>query len=226
LDRKIQRRAIPRGAATIPAKTALLDGELVVETAGITDFSALQADLAAGRSDRFVYYAFDLLFCDGGDLTGVPLIARKDALARLLSQANGASVVRFGEHLSEGGEILLRHACRLGFEGIVSKRKDSHYRPGRGPAWVKAKCADRQEFVIAGFVPSTAARRSVGSLVLGQYVGKQLIHAGRAGSGISQLASEKLWSPLERKRIAHHPFSTPISVEASRQVRWVEPRLP
>src|ERR671920_432708 len=98
---------------------ALIDGELVVENGnGASDFSLLQADLSAGRSDRFVYYAFDLLHLDGYDLRGAALVARKEALEPLLAGASG--VVRFSGHFEEEGEIILRHACRLSLEGVVS----------------------------------------------------------------------------------------------------------
>ena len=116
--------------AALPCTTALIDGELVVEAAsGVSDFSALQGDLAAGRVDRMVFFAFDLLHLDGQDLTREKLVARKAGLEKLLAGATGP--LRYSEHMEEGGPDLLRHACRLSLEGVVSKRRDAPYRSGR-----------------------------------------------------------------------------------------------
>ena len=75
--------------------------------------------------------------------------------------------------MTEPGTTLLHHACKMGLEGIISKRADAPYRSGRGREWIKTKCSDRQELVVAGFVPSTADRHAVGALVLGFYRRKE-----------------------------------------------------
>ncbi len=105
-------------------------------------------------------------------------------------------------HFDEDGEIVLRHACRLGLEGIVSKLRDSPYHSGRGKSWTKAKCSARQEFVVGGFVPSTAARNAIGSLVLGVYDGDALRHVGRVGTGFTaSVAREPLRAPRADARV-------------------------
>lgn len=208
----------------LPVETALIDGELVVDTvAGISDFSALQADLSAGRSDRLVFYAFDLLYLDGRDLRSVPLEARKSALTDLL--AGSAAMLRSSEHCEDDGEVVRRHACRLGLEGIVSKRRDAPYRSGRTPGWVKAKCALRQEFVIGGYVPSTTSRKAIGSLALGLFEGTKLVPVGRAGTGFTATVAEDLYRRLEPLRAARSPFSRPLGADAVRHLRFVEPEL-
>lgn len=215
---------IAEALAALPARQALLDGEVVVETAGrSSDFSALQADLAAGRSDRMTYYLFDLLHLDGRDLTGLPLVDRKRLLAGLLSPADGP--VRLSEHLSDKGDIVLRHACRMGLEGIVSKLRDSPYRPGRGLAWVKSKCSARQEFVIGGFVPSTATPRAIGSLVLGVFQGDRLRHVGRVGTGFSQALAQDLMTRLKAMETERSPFDPPLKGAEKRDARYVRPEL-
>ena len=104
--------------------SALLDGELVVEDeTGLSSFASLQADLKSGRTDRMVFYAFDLLYLDGYDLTKLPLIERKTLLATLLEDAPAGGILRYSSHLEGDGEAMIRHACRLGLEGIVSKRQ-------------------------------------------------------------------------------------------------------
>ncbi len=217
-------KALPAALAGLPLGEAVIDGELVVETdAGASDFSALQADLSAERTDRFAFYAFDLMYLDGYDLTAVPLVQRKALLAPLLGADGG--LVRFSSHLQESGAMVLRHACRLSLEGIVSKLADSPYRAGRGKAWVKSKCSARQEFVIAGYVPSSVSRKAIGSLILGVYDGGQLDHVGRVGTGFSATVAEDLFQRLERLRIPESPFAARLTAEESRQARFVRPEL-
>jgi DNA ligase D-like protein (predicted ligase) len=150
----------------LPVEQAILDGELVSEgDDGHASFSKLQQDLKDGQGKNFVYYVFDLLYRDGYDLTPAPFEARKHALAQLF---NGSKIpqVRLSEHFTEPGSVLLKHACSIGLEGIISKRRDAPYRPGRGGDWIKAKCSDRQEFVVAGYAPSTVDSRAIGALIL------------------------------------------------------------
>jgi bifunctional non-homologous end joining protein LigD len=216
--------AIGAAFSALPARQAVLDGEVVVEASGrSSDFSALQADLAEGRTDRMVYYAFDLLHLDGRDLTGLPLVDRKRLLDGLLTSASGP--LRISEHLSDKGEVVLRHACRLGLEGIISKLRDSPYRPGRGKAWVKSKCSARQEFVVAGFLPSTVSPRSIGSLVLGVYDGDRLKPVGRVGTGFSVALAEQLYAKLDDLQTDTQPFHPPLPRAEARGVRFVRPEL-
>jgi bifunctional non-homologous end joining protein LigD len=217
-------KAVHDALVGLPVETAIMDGELVVENSvGASDFSALQADLSEGRSDRFVFYAFDLLYRDGTDLTGAPLIARKEALKEVLSGA--PDILRYSEHFEEDGSTMLRHACRLSLEGLVSKLRDAPYRSGRRKDWLKSKCSKRQEFVIAGYVPSTTSRQAIGSLVLGLYEDGKLRHVGRVGTGFSMRVAEDLYRRLEEIRIPKSPFAERLPAEAARDARFVEPKL-
>ena len=208
----------------IAVKTALLDGELVVETrAGASDFSALQADLSDGRSDRFVFYAFDLIHLDGYDLRAVPLIERKAMLERLLT--NAAPGLRVSRHLSESGDMVLRHACRLSLEGIVSKVLDAPYKQGRSRNWVKSKCSARQEFVIGGYVPSSVSARRIGSLLLGVYEDGKLVSVGRVGTGFTATMAQDLFQRLQSLRTARSPFGLALSADEARGAVFVKPRL-
>jgi bifunctional non-homologous end joining protein LigD len=209
---------------SLPVTTALIDGELVVESgSGASDFSALQADLSEGRTDRFVFYAFDLLHLDGLDLTGATLVERKDALKALLPSQGGP--VRYSGHFDEDGALVLHHACRLSLEGVVSKLRDAPYKAGRGRNWVKSKCSARQEFVVAGYVPSTTSRNAIGSLVLGAYEGKSLAHVGRVGTGFTVAVAESLYGKLEELRQPTKPFTAKLTSDETRRVRWVRPEL-
>ncbi|HZZ59766.1 MAG TPA: DNA ligase D [Roseiarcus sp.] len=208
----------------LPASQALIDGEVVAENeAGASDFSALQAALSEEQADRLTFYAFDLLYLDGFDLRDASLIARKRLLEALIGGGSGA--VRYSGHFEEDGAIVFRHACRLGLEGIVSKLRDSPYRPGRGRSWAKIKCSGRQEFVIAGFVPSTAQRNAIGSLVLGVYEDGKLRHVGRVGTGFTATVARALYARLEPMRVASSPFARRLGAAEARQVRYVRPEL-
>ncbi len=208
----------------LPMGSAIIDGELVVETAsGATDFSALQADLSADRTDRFVFYVFDLLYLDGYDLRSMPLIERKNLLEKLVPPDNG--IIRFSSHLDESGAMVLQHACRLSLEGIVSKLRDAPYRPGRAKSWVKSKCSARQEFVIGGYIPSTVSRKAIGSLALGVYEDGKLHHVGRVGTGFSADVAEALQTKLEHIRADENPFENTLTADERRGVRYVRPDL-
>lgn len=218
--------AVPEALAKLDAAEAIIDGELVVETArGVSDFGALQTDLSDGRADRFVYYAFDLLYLDGEDLRGMPLDDRKGRLEGLLSQAEDP--LRFSAHFDEQGEMILRHACRLSLEGIVSKQRTSPYASGRGRAWIKSKCTERQEFVVAGYVPSTTAPKAIGALLLGIYDDGALLPAGRVGTGFTHRVASELHARLEPLERETPPFDARGATTAAdrREAVFVAPEL-
>jgi bifunctional non-homologous end joining protein LigD len=218
--------SIASAIKTIGLASGLLDGEVVVEDgSGITSFNNLQADLKAGRQDRFCYFAFDLLYCEGFDLTKAALIDRKDLLQQILAGVPAGSPIRFSEHLEVDGPTMLEHSCRFGLEGIVSKRRDLPYRSGRGDHWLKSKCIDRQEFVILGYVPSSADSRAVGALGLGYYEAGRLHYAGRVGTGWSGDQARSLRDELEAIIGKKPLLANSLPVGAEKGVRWVEPRL-
>ena len=219
-------RRIATALEELNVGSALLDGEIVAEDEnGISSFNALQSDLKAGRQDRLRYHVFDILYCDGFDLTRVHLIERKALLERLVRTLSVGSPVRFSEHLEEDGPTLFEHARRLGLEGIVSKRKDLPYRPGRGEHWFRCKCLKRQEFAILGYIPSTAASGSVGSLLLGYQASGKLFYAGRVGTGWSANEARSLCVELEKLASAKPIFGKPLAAGADKGVRWAELRL-
>jgi bifunctional non-homologous end joining protein LigD len=216
--------AVPEALRNLPLRTALIDGEMVVENAsGVPEFSLLQADLSDGRLDRFAYYAFDCLYLDGYDLREASLIRRKMLLRGLIGSAGGA--IRYSSHFEEDGKLVLQRACALGLEGIISKASDSVYLSGRGKSWVKSKCSAQQEFVIAGYVPSSTGRNAIGSLSLGVYDGRDLRYVGRVGTGFSSGVAEALFARLEALRVRSSPFKKPLTTAEARQVRYVKPEL-
>jgi len=217
-------KALAAALADLPCETALIDGEVVAlgET-GISSFSALQEALSEGRTAGLVYFAFDLIHLDGEDLRDEPLLARKERLHALLQNLPADSPLRYSEHFVEPGQTMLSHACRMGLEGVVSKRSDAPYRSGRGRSWIKSKCSQRQEFVIAGYVPSEAAGRSLRSIVTGYYEDGKLKPAGRVGTGFTGKSAAALKKKLDALKSAVSPFKGAAARE--RGVVWVKPEL-
>lgn len=215
--------SVAKPLAKLGLSSALLDGEIVVEdAAGISSFSSLQADLEAGRQDRFLYYVFDILYLEGTDLRGAALVDRKELLRQVLDRLPQGSNIRFSDHLEDGGEMMFEHATRLGLEGIISKRRDLPYRSGRGDRWVKRKAVASDEFVIGGYMPSTAAKGAVGSLAVGYYKNDTLRYAGRVGTGFSEMQARALAADLRAIRRPDPPFAA-VPREAQKDMRWVEP---
>ena len=193
-----------------------MDGEAVIEDAGgISSFSALQEALSDWKpASEAILYAFDLIFLDGYDLRSAALEDRKALLAKLLAGGEDRAL-RFSDHVIGSGAAMLENACRLGLEGIVSKRRTSPYRSGRHGEWMKAKCTNREEFVIGGYVPSTAARGSVGSLALGYFEKGKLIHVGRTGTGFTQKSAKSLYALLQEVRTGTSPFSGTLDLRGA-----------
>jgi bifunctional non-homologous end joining protein LigD len=218
---------VAEAVGKLRADTALIDGEIVVEDEnGISSFSALQAALKDGNRDGFVYYIFDLLHLDGRDLTGLPLIERKVALQRLLQRSKAGDAIRYSEHFEEDGALMLKHACKMHLEGIVSKRRDAPYRSGRLDTFIKAKCSNAQELVIGGYAPSTAMPKAIGGLIAGYYENDRLIYAGHVGTGYSQAMAKDLWKRLHPLEVATPPFDAMSPEERRRKdMRWVKPTM-
>jgi bifunctional non-homologous end joining protein LigD len=208
--------------ADVPAKLAVIDGEVVVQTAaGVASFPMLVDALKNGGGDM-LFYGFDLLYLDGHDLREAPLVARKRALADLLAET-GSDRIRYSDHIAGDGDAVFRHASRLGLEGIIAKQAASPYRSGRVKTWLKVKSSQSDPFVIAGFVPSTVDPKAVGALVLGEYAGKRLVPVGHCGSGFTAASARELWQRLEPLRITTPPMKDETA--PPKGVRWVQPVL-
>lgn len=217
---------VARSLADLAVGAALLDGEIVVhDENGQSSFSGLQRDLKSRRHDRLAYHVFDLLYCNGVDLKGAALAERKRILAEVIAASPASPALRYNDHIETGGQPVLTEACRLGLEGIVSKRSDLPYISGRGDHWQKSKCALRQEFVVLGYVPSTVKGKTIGSLVLGYYDGGHLMHAGRAGTGIDDHMARTIGSRLAAMRSDKPALANPVTAASLRGVVWTEPRL-
>jgi bifunctional non-homologous end joining protein LigD len=180
------------GAFKIPGQ-AIIDGEVVVVEDGRTNFSALQAELAAGRQDRLVFYAFDLLWRDG-DLRKIPQIARKAALLNLFEHHELEAPVLYSEHLIGDGQKMFEHAAKLRWEGIISKRADAPYKSERGEAWLKVKTVQREKFPVVGFIKDPTG---VAALYLGKEEAGQFRYVGKVGTGWSRTVSSQIRKQLD-----------------------------
>ena len=142
------------------------DGEIVVlNKAGIPDFSALQQSFDNGATEDIVLCLFDLPYCDGHDLRAVLLEVRRDVLKNILA-GSPSTRVRFSEAFEAALQDLVASACKMGLEGIIAKRRGSSYQSSRSVDWIKLKCSQRQEFVVGGFTDPQGDRSGFGSLLL------------------------------------------------------------
>jgi bifunctional non-homologous end joining protein LigD len=218
---------IAEDASKIPVKSAILDGEIVViDQDGKTDFQALQNILQGVRTGRLVYTVFDIPFCAGYDVTRAPLVERKKLLRGTLGLAPGSSRIHHADDIRGQGELVFQHACRLGLEGIISKRADSPYEQKRSRSWLKVKCVMRQEFAIGGFSDPGGSRVGFGALLLGYYnPDGSFIYAGKAGTGFNELTLRTLLQRLRGLETGTPPFVNPPTGYDAKGVHWIKPEL-
>src|ERR1700732_111503 len=211
--------------ARLPVETALIDGELVcLASDGTTSFSGLQDAISTGKTGALNFFAFDLLYHDGWDLTGAALEDRKAALSEIIPpQAEG--ILHYSDHQAGQGPAVLRQASSLGLEGIVSKRRDAPYRAGRGTAWLKIKCRNRDEFVVVGFTDPEGRREGFGALLAGYYdASGTLCYAGRVGTGFSAARLADLRQRLDALGASAPPVVLPKDTPR-KGGHWVRPAL-
>jgi len=217
-------KPVVEALAGLDVASAVVDGEIVVlGKGGVSTFSELQLALSEGHHERMIFYAFDLLWLDGKNVRREPLIDRKERLRDMLQGLDEQGSLRFSEHFTEPGKVMLEHACRMGLEGVVSKRADAPYHSGRGYDWVKSKCTLRQEFVIVGYQPSEAQGRHDRSLVMGYHKDGSLVPVGHVGTGFSGKVVADLKKKLDRLTTKTSAFSGAAAKE--KNVIWVKPEL-
>ena len=213
--------AIARAGETLP--DCLIDGEIVaLDSHGAPDFAGLQAALSAKRTDDLVFFAFDALFAGGEDLRDASLAERKARLAALLAESGAKNSIRFVDHFASGGEAVLRSACKLSLEGIVSKQSGAPYRSGRSDTWTKAKCRAGHEVVLGGWTTTSGAFRS---LLAGVFREGELVAIGRIGTGFSKKAVAHLTPVLEAHEAPRSPFAGAAPTGSKGEAHWLEPVL-
>ena len=199
--------AIVDALRRLPVRSAWIDGEIVVMDAkGRTSFQTLQNALSDAASAKLVYCVFDLPYVNGYDLRDATLTARKALLARIVGEG---SPIRYSDHVAGNGNTFFAQACKLGLEGIVSKRADSTYRATRGRDWQKVKCGLRQEFVIGGYTDPQGARSGFGALLLGVHDDGDLRYCGKVGTGFNDAMLASLTKRLTQLAADKPPFVNP-----------------
>jgi bifunctional non-homologous end joining protein LigD len=217
---------IAAAAQTLRLDGALLDGEVaMVLPDGRTSFQALQnASSGEGGRAALVYFVFDLVRLDDERIDALPLEQRKERLRKLLGRRK-AGRIRFSDHVEGNGRAFFERACRAKLEGIVSKRRDLPYKPGRHGGWVKTKCIQRQEFVIGGFTDPEGARAGLGALLVGYYEDGRLTFSGKVGTGFTQALATDLRRRLDAIEQKTCPFTPPPTGVLARRAHWVKPAL-
>ncbi|MER8446507.1 DNA ligase D [Mesorhizobium sp. M1066] len=213
--------ALARTAVKLP--DAIIDGEIcALDENGAPDFAALQAALSEGKTGELVYFAFDLLYDGEEDLRSLPLTDRKSRLQQLLSEAGDDPRLRFVEHFETGGDAVLRSACRLSLEGIVSKRADAAYQSGRTETWAKSKCRAGHEVVIGGYATTAGKFRS---LLAGVHRGDNFVYVGRVGTGYGAAKLKALLPKLKAVETAKSPFTGIGAPKQEPGVVWLKPEV-
>jgi bifunctional non-homologous end joining protein LigD len=210
---------------SLKATSAMLDGEIViVDAQGRSSFQKLQRAMGKATTTGFAYEVFDLIYLDGFSLTETPLKHRKELLKNLV-KSTSHGVIRYNEHISGNGDEVFKHACEYEIEGIVSKLADSHYESTRNRNWLKVKCAKQQEFVIAGYTPSSKGLPGFGSLVLAVYQKGQLVYAGRVGTGFTFKQRSDLKKQLDKLSRQTSPLAVVPKDPGLRETKWSEPKM-
>jgi bifunctional non-homologous end joining protein LigD len=213
--------AIAEEGANLP--DCILDGEIVaLDDHQLPSFGALQAALSAESTQELVFYVFDLLFEGKEDLRTLPLGDRKERLEKLLAARKDGSRIRYVSHLQSNAEAVLASACKIGLEGIISKKLDAGYFSGRSDRWVKAKCRAGQEVVIGGW---TTESGTVRSLLAGVNRDGHLVYVGRIGTGYGRDVVKMLLPKLQKLTREKTPFSGPNPPPKEANVRWLKPDL-
>jgi bifunctional non-homologous end joining protein LigD len=182
----------------------------------------LQAALVDEDTGALVFFIFDLLHADGRDLRKQGLRKRKERLAQLLAPKALAPRLRYVEHFETAADAVLKSACRMSLEGVVSKRLDAPYRSGRGDSWLKTKCRAGHEVVIGGW---TVREGQLRSLLAGVHRNSRLQYVGRIGTGFGQNAASGLEAKLRALESETSPFTGPDAPRKATDVRWARPKL-
>jgi DNA ligase D-like protein (predicted ligase) len=205
----------------------LLDGEVVAYQGEQTSFSRLQQRLGATAPSPqriaaypVVYCVFDILEIDGEVMAHRPLVERRVSLTRAIRPG---PAVRLSEAWRDGSQRRFAEACRSGWEGLIAKRTDAPYVPGRSKNWLKLKCVWEQEFVIGGYTDPTGSRTDFGALLVGYHEDGRLRYAGKVGTGYTAARLRDLGAQLRSLETSEPPFTDARPIP--RGTHWTRPEL-
>jgi DNA ligase D-like protein (predicted ligase) len=221
---------VDAAAGRLNADSVVLDGEIVaIDAKGHPSFQALQ-HRTAHPGHSVVYYAFDVLYLNGVDLTRLPLDQRKAQLPNIVQESG----LRISQELPGTAEQVITAVQRLGLEGVIAKRRDSRYDAAmRSGAWVKLKLDKQQEFVIGGYRPGS---HGVDALIVGYYEDKQLRYAGKVRAGFTPHIRREVFEALKPMHTAKCPFvdlptskmshwGAGITADEMDELQWLKPQL-
>ncbi len=200
---------------------AVLDGEIVVlNDDGKPDFQFLQ-HYSENQHRPIQYYVFDLLSLNGEDTTVLSLIDRKNLLKKLIPENE---VIKFSDHIFEKGKSFFQVSGEKDLEGIMAKKIDSKYYPGkRTEDWLKIKHHKTQEAIIAGYTQPAGSRKYFGALILAAKKGNELKYIGHTGTGFNQKSLREMYELLQPLVQSKSPFNEKIKTNSP--VTWIKPQL-
>jgi bifunctional non-homologous end joining protein LigD len=209
------------------ARAFLLDGEVVAYEGEQTSFSRLQRRLGVREPSPellaefpVVYCVFDLIEVDGGELSDRTLVERR---ARLQKALRPGRALQLSEAWRGDSQRRFADACRSGWEGLIAKRADAPYEPGRSRDWLKLKCSWEQELVIGGYTDPAGSRTDFGALLVGYYEDGRLQYAGKVGTGYTAATLRDLGAGLRELETPESPF---VGVRPiPRGTHWARPEL-
>jgi bifunctional non-homologous end joining protein LigD len=213
--------SIVEAVSQLEAKDAMIDGEaFVADPQGMSHFNLLQRALGNGGNRHAIMFAvFDLPLLNGEDLRDRPLTERREKLHGLLGSPIPEGIV-FSDGIEGNPGDLLKKACALGLEGVVSKRSDSPYRSGRREEWVKTKCITTDEFIVIGYEPG-GSYGGLGSLLLATARNGKLVYVGGVGTGFNGRSAPALKALLDELTTA----KPAIAGLRNKQAVWTKPEI-
>ena len=215
---------IVEAVAALPSRTAIFDGEIVaLDEQGRSSFQMLQSLETGEKRPPLAFYVFDLLQHDGADLCDQPLHQRRKHLSELLKRAD--EPIRYSAEIRGDPGRLLDEVRQRGLEGIIGKQRESRYEPGhRSRSWIKLKCVVEQEMVIGGYTPPEGTRKHFGALLVGYFCGKELIFAGKVGTGFDAVSLKSVHQKMRTLQRASCPFANLPEKQPGRWLQNITPR--
>jgi bifunctional non-homologous end joining protein LigD len=209
----------------LDVEECVIDGEVVaLDEKGRSSFQLLQALEMEGRKSPICFYVFDLLQLNGKSLLQLPLIQRKELLAKVCEGTRDP--IRYSGEIGSDAKLLLAEVKRRGLEGLIGKLRNSVYEPGRrSGAWIKLKCVNEQEFVIGGYTPPSGSRKHFGAILVGYYEGNRLKFAGKVGSGFTAKSLANLHRKLQEQERDSCPFVDLPSRQGGHWVQGITPSM-
>ena len=222
-DWTVRLKALRDEIKSMGLSSAWIDGEIVMLNArGNPDFQALQNAFDNSKTRDILFFAFDLPYFDGYDLTRVPLVQRRALLEAIFKDVT-SDKLRYSEAFAAPVQQLLASACERGLEGLIGKKPNAPYASTRSLSWIKLKCTRRQEFVIAGYTDPKGSRVGFGSLLLGVYdEERRLVFAGSVGTGFDDKLLKSLYAKLKALEIEKDPF---FNRPRDAKGHWVRPKM-